>query len=121
MLQRISFIFAFLALFVFTGCQQPATDGPHPLAYGSVDLNGDIYGGTGNFTVAHASTGIYTITITGWTVSIDNTFVTATLLTGATGGFVIYWDSPGGNVEITIRSAGGALTDLAFSFTVWTS
>ena len=107
-----------LASTFFFNCQ--IADEENPIAYGTVDLDGIIYGGSGNFTVAHTAVGTYEITINGYTATINNTSVYATISSGIGAPVAIYWMPVGnGNVMILIRGAAGAMIDADFSFTIW--
>lgn len=88
-----------------------------PIAYGYVSGAGAGGAGTGNFTVTKVATGIYDITITGFTYSFASFVTSASIATG-TAGF-IGTNSIGGNLRVYTYNITGAAADLAFYFIVF--
>jgi hypothetical protein len=88
-----------------------------PICYASVSLAGGINSGSGNLSVSHPSTGLYTITITGETYTSTGY---ATLVTPLGASFRVTVSTDlGGDLQIRIFDLTGALINNAFHFTVF--
>jgi hypothetical protein len=88
-----------------------------PICYGHVSAVGLIDNGTGNFTVAHPSTGSYTITITGESYSFISygTIVTPVGLSP----LMTSTFSSGSSLTVRIFNSSGTPTDSNFNFVVY--
>lgn len=86
-----------------------------PLAYGTVSAAGALHANTGNFTVAHPSTGRYEITISGESYYYQDYITTATPV-----GFgYVKTDSASGKLLIFTFNSSGTAADMIFSFVVY--
>jgi len=89
-----------------------------PIAYGVVDgSNGNILSGSGNFSVSHSGTGVYSIVITGETFN-SNDFTTNATAKNTSPIIVTIGDSSGNLIVRTWNSSGSA-SDSDFHFVVF--
>lgn len=87
-----------------------------PIAYGSVDADGSILGGTGNFTVSF-SANEYTITITGETLSSSDTSVAITPNTTTFRSSTATFQS--GNLKVHLFASSFAKVGSPFQFVIY--
>ena len=87
-----------------------------PIAYGTVESNGNVLSGTGNFT-ASITSGVITISVTGVTLSVNNTTCLVTPYSTAfrTSSIVI----SGGDLQVRIFNSSGSLAPTTFQFTIY--
>lgn len=109
------------AVYVGTGMLTKKYDvnpvGAIPIAYGAVNNNGTVGGGSGNFTVSRSAAGIYQVTVTG-----ENYFYNThpTVLTGSinTRCNVVHGSSAG-KLYVEAYDHAGVLTDDFFTFVMY--
>ncbi|BAO74536.1 beta strand repeat-containing protein [Winogradskyella sp. PG-2] len=87
-----------------------------PIAYGTVESNGNVLSGTGNFTASLAS-GVLTISVNTVTLSVNNTSCVVTPYSTAfrTSSIII----SGGDIQVRIFNSSGTLTPTTFQFTIY--
>jgi len=88
-----------------------------PICYGSVDANGTILSGSGNFTVTSTPPGYYEITITGETYSNSGYTTSATPVSGNPR--FISTANNGGKIVVRTWTSAAALVDTLFHFAVY--
>jgi hypothetical protein len=106
----------------FTGeIRRPSTTTANlvPICYGSVDDNGAILSGTGNFSVTHTSTGVYTIDIDD--ESYTNSGYTSNVSPVNSNPRMTAITSSGGNLLVRTYNSAGTLVDCIFHFVVYKS
>lgn len=113
---------AFLTIQQSGAVNRPATGGTDllPVAIGSVDLNGTIVGGTGNFSVVRVATGVYWITFNNFSYSPSGyaALVTVFLRSGLTAHAYTQLAS-NGRLSISIDNETGASVNQDFHFVVY--
>jgi hypothetical protein len=92
-------------------------DGMMPIAKGLVAASGTITSSTGNFTVAHTGTGVYSISINGISFSSTNHYVLASIAQNVPA--MISWFDFTGTLRICTFNSTGTPADYLFSFEVW--
>ncbi|MFK7782890.1 hypothetical protein [Psychroserpens sp.] len=87
-----------------------------PIAYGTVESNGNVLSGTGNFT-ASITSGIISISVNTVTLNVANTSCLITPYSTAfrTSSIVI----SGGDLDVRIFNSSGSLTPTTFQFTIY--
>jgi len=89
-----------------------------PIAYGGFNNTGDISGGTGNFTIAfNSSTNVYTVSVSGKTLSINNTVATVTVNTSNFRSVNVTYS--GGNILIHVFVANGTKVASPCQFVIY--
>jgi hypothetical protein len=87
-----------------------------PIAYGSVNSDGSIAGGTPNFTVTRTAQGTYNIVIQGETYAFGTQMVTVTPMAQR---MISVADGTGGGFKLTTFDAGSNQSDVGFTFMVY--
>ncbi len=88
-----------------------------PIAYGTVDSDGQLEVGTANVTeVVNSAAGTFTITIDGETVTATD-YVVVVTVSGNPG--IASWTAAGGDLVVNIENADGVDSDFDFSFVVY--
>ena len=87
-----------------------------PIAYGTVESNGNVLSGTGNFT-ASITGGVISISVNTVTLSVNNTSCLVTPYSTAfrTSSIVI----SGGDLDVRVFNSSGTLTPTTFQFTIY--
>jgi hypothetical protein len=87
-----------------------------PIAYGSVNADGSIAGGTPNLTVTRTAQGTYNIVIDGETYAFGTQMVTVTPMAQR---MISVADGTGGGFKLTTFDAGSNQSDVGFTFMVY--
>lgn len=87
-----------------------------PIAYGTIESNGNVRSGTGNFT-ASLSAGILSINVIGKTMTVDNTacVITPYSTSFRTSSLII----SGGDIDVRIFNSSGNLAPVTFQFVIY--
>jgi len=88
-----------------------------PICYGTVNAAGDIHSGSGNFSVTHTLTGLYSITITGESF-VFSQYTTVVTVIGSSP-VIATTSSGGGALHIYVHSTAGDDVDGQFNFVVY--
>lgn len=87
-----------------------------PIAYGTVESNGNILTGTGNFT-ASVSGSVFTVCVNGETLNQNNTVCSISPFSTASRNSSIIIS--GGNLNVRIFNSSGSLTPTTFQFVIY--
>lgn len=87
-----------------------------PIAYGSVNMNGTLGEGTGNFSVSKTSLGTYRITVAGVNYSLADYVVQVSVQYGAV--YSNFYESAG-KMVVEMNSFSGVNTDASFHFVIY--